>query len=45
MSCGKCGNGLGHEFLGDGPGGKGSRFEYSVTPWNLFQKVIKVRQI
>jgi len=26
VSCGKCGNGLGHEFLGDGPGGKGSRF-------------------
>ena len=26
VSCGKCGNGLGHEFVGDGPGGKGSRF-------------------
>jgi len=26
ISCGKCGNPLGHEFLGDGPGGKGSRF-------------------
>jgi peptide-methionine (R)-S-oxide reductase len=26
VSCGKCGNGLGHEFIGDGPGGKGSRF-------------------
>ena len=25
VSCGKCGNGLGHEFLGDGPDGK-SRF-------------------
>jgi len=25
VSCGKCGNGLGHEFLGDGPKGK-SRF-------------------
>uniref|UniRef100_A0A2L2YKI3 peptide-methionine (R)-S-oxide reductase n=2 Tax=Parasteatoda tepidariorum TaxID=114398 RepID=A0A2L2YKI3_PARTP len=25
ISCGKCGNGLGHEFVGDGPGGK-SRF-------------------
>ena len=25
VSCGKCGNGLGHEFLGDGPEGK-SRF-------------------
>ena len=25
MSCGKCGNGLGHEFIGDGPKGK-SRF-------------------
>ena len=26
VSCGKCGNGLGHEFLGEGPKGKGSRF-------------------
>jgi len=25
VSCGKCGNGLGHEFIGDGPKGK-SRF-------------------
>lgn len=25
VSCGKCGNGLGHEFIGDGPDGK-SRF-------------------
>ena len=25
VSCGKCGNGLGHEFLGDGPDDK-SRF-------------------
>jgi len=25
VSCGKCGNGLGHEFVGDGPDGK-SRF-------------------
>jgi len=25
VSCGKCGNGLGHEFLGDGPKGQ-SRF-------------------
>ena len=25
VSCAKCGNGLGHEFLGDGPQG-GSRF-------------------
>lgn len=25
VSCGKCGNGLGHEFLGDGPKGT-SRF-------------------
>ncbi|GFT66850.1 methionine-R-sulfoxide reductase B1-A [Nephila pilipes] len=25
VSCGKCGYGLGHEFVGDGPGGK-SRF-------------------
>ncbi|GBN93760.1 Methionine-R-sulfoxide reductase B1 [Araneus ventricosus] len=25
VSCGKCGQGLGHEFVGDGPGGK-SRF-------------------
>ena len=24
--CGKCGNPLGHEFLKDGPDGKGSRF-------------------
>ena len=26
VSCGKCGNPLGHEFLRDGPGGEGSRF-------------------
>lgn len=26
VSCGKCGNGLGHEFLKDGPDGKMSRF-------------------
>jgi len=26
VRCGKCGNGLGHEFLKDGPGGKTSRF-------------------
>lgn len=26
VRCGKCGNGLGHEFLRDGPGGKTSRF-------------------
>ncbi|CAL4163310.1 unnamed protein product [Meganyctiphanes norvegica] len=26
VSCGKCGNGLGHEFLKDGPDGNMSRF-------------------
>ena len=26
VSCGKCGNPLGHEFLKDGPDGVGSRF-------------------
>lgn len=26
VSCGKCGSGLGHEFLKDGPDGKTSRF-------------------
>ncbi|KAA0194231.1 hypothetical protein HAZT_HAZT000763 [Hyalella azteca] len=26
VSCGKCGYGLGHEFLKDGPDGVGSRF-------------------
>jgi len=26
ISCGKCGNPLGHEFLKDGPDGVGSRF-------------------
>lgn len=26
VSCGKCGNGLGHEFLQDGPDGVSSRF-------------------
>lgn len=26
VSCGKCGNGLGHEFLKDGPDGQMSRF-------------------
>ena len=26
VTCGKCGNPLGHEFLKDGPGGVGSRF-------------------
>lgn len=26
VSCGKCGNGLGHEFLKDGPNGVSSRF-------------------
>lgn len=26
ISCGKCGNGLGHEFLGDGPKKGTSRF-------------------
>lgn len=26
VSCGKCGNGLGHEFLGDGPKKGQSRF-------------------
>ncbi|KAK7112777.1 hypothetical protein V1264_012171 [Littorina saxatilis] len=26
VSCGKCGNGLGHEFLGDGPKRGQSRF-------------------
>lgn len=26
ISCGKCGNGLGHEFLGDGPEPGQSRF-------------------
>lgn len=26
VSCGKCGNGLGHEFIKDGPDGISSRF-------------------
>ncbi|CAM9264423.1 unnamed protein product [Lampetra planeri] len=26
VSCGKCGNGLGHEFLNDGPSARQSRF-------------------
>ena len=30
VSCGRCGNPLGHEFVGDGPGG-GSRYEYMYS--------------
>ena len=26
LTCGRCGNGLGHEFLKDGPDGEKSRF-------------------
>ena len=30
VSCGKCGNPLGHEFLKDGPDGVGSRWTFSA---------------
>ena len=36
ISCGKCGNPLGHEFLKDGPDGVGSRFW--IFRWSLLDQ-------
>ena len=40
VSCGKCGNPLGHEFLKDGPDGVGSR--YFSTQHGLIENQYKI---